>query len=190
MAHLTVVLGGVRSGKSRLAEALARPWPPLTYLATARAGDAEMARRIAEHQERRAGAAWRTVEQPWSVAEVIAAHGSGCLLLECLSLWLTNLLVGMPGHAACDDAAVRAEVTALREAIRTAPGRMVVVSNETGCGIMPANALARRFGDLLGEANQQLAADAAEVYWCVAGIPVRIKGGAETQGRKDAEIAE
>jgi len=181
---LTVVLGGVRSGKSRLAEALARPWPPLTYLATAQAGDAEMARRIAEHQERRrrTDAAWRTIEEPWSVAEVIAAHASGCLLLECLSLWLTNLLVGVPGHPECDDAAVRAEVTAVREAIRTAPGRIVVVSNETGCGIMPANALARRFGDLLGEANQQLAADAAEVHWCVAGIPVRIKGDAEPAG--------
>ncbi|MBY0523999.1 MAG: bifunctional adenosylcobinamide kinase/adenosylcobinamide-phosphate guanylyltransferase [Gemmataceae bacterium] len=177
MASLTLVVGGVRSGKSRLAEMLARTAPPLTYLATAQAGDAEMAQRIALHRERRAAEqpAWRTIEEAWDVAGVLAAHRNGCLLLECLTLWVTNLLVGDSRHRALDDDAVRARIGELAEAIAKATGRIIVVSNETGCGIIPPNALARRFGDLLGEANQRLAAMASSVYWCVAGIGVPIK---------------
>ncbi len=178
MAQLTLVTGGVRSGKSRIAEQLAVAQAPVTYLATAQAGDAEMAQRIARHQERRAAQTtnWQTVEEPWDVVPEILAHGTaGCVLVECLTLWLTNLLVGLPGRPALDDDAIRSRVTALGKAAQEVSGRVIVVSNETGCGIMPPNALARRFGDLLGEANQCLAADAAEVYWCVAGIPLRIK---------------
>jgi adenosylcobinamide kinase/adenosylcobinamide-phosphate guanylyltransferase len=182
MATLTLILGGVRSGKSRFAERLATERPPVTYLATAQAGDAEMARRIVEHRRRRP-ADWRTVEEPWDVAGVVARQDSGCLLLECLSLWLTNLILGLPDRPALDDACVRSEVERLIAAFGTAPGRVVVVSNEVGCGVMPVNALARRFGDLLGEVNQRLALVADEVYWCVAGIPVRIKGDARTQGK-------
>lgn len=174
MAELVLVLGGVRSGKSRLAESLAALVPPVTYLAAATAGDAEMAERIARHRQRRP-ASWQTIEEPWDVATSVARHGGGCLLLECVSLWLTNLLMGMPGRAALDDPPIRTRVAELGQAAKTATGRVIVVSNETGCGIMPANALARRFGDLLGEANQQLAALADEVYWCVAGIPLQIK---------------
>jgi adenosylcobinamide kinase/adenosylcobinamide-phosphate guanylyltransferase len=175
---LTLVLGGVRSGKSRCAEQRALAYPPVTYLATAQAGDAEMARRISEHRQRRAGhvPAWRTIEEPWDVAAVVAAHTApGTLLFECLGLWLTNLLVGLPDRAACDDAAVRSEVTQLLAAIETARGRVIVVSQEAGCGIVPVNALARRFADLLGEANQRLADAADSVYMCVAGFPVAIK---------------
>jgi adenosylcobinamide kinase / adenosylcobinamide-phosphate guanylyltransferase len=174
VGELVLVLGGVRSGKSRFAESLAAAGPPVTYLATAMAGDTEMANRIAQHRQRRP-ASWQTIEEPWDGTSAIARHVGGTLLLECVGLWLTNLLVGMPGHAAMDDPGVRALVDALGQATRTASGRVIVVSNETGCGIMPINALARRFGDLLGEANQQLAALADEVYWCVAGIPLRIK---------------
>jgi adenosylcobinamide kinase / adenosylcobinamide-phosphate guanylyltransferase len=171
MARLTLVLGGVRSGKSRWAERLAERNAPVTYLATAQAGDAEMAARIAAHRERRP-ASWRTIEEPWDVAAVVARHGEGCLLLECVPLWLTNRLGG------CTDAMIRSQVAELIEAVGRAAGRVIAVSNETGCGIMPVNALARRFGDLLGEANQHLAAAAADVCWCVAGIPVCIKGDA------------
>lgn len=178
MGHLTLIVGGVRSGKSRLAEQLAMAHPPVTYLATAQAGDEEMARRIARHQERRQvlQPPWQTVEEPWDVAGVVAAcMAAGCVLLECSSLWLTNLLLGLPHRPALDDAEILAHVAALAAAALASPARLIVVSNEVGCGITPANALARRFADLLGEANQQLAAAADEVYACITGIPVRIK---------------
>jgi adenosyl cobinamide kinase/adenosyl cobinamide phosphate guanylyltransferase len=178
MAQLTLVLGGVRSGKSRFAEQLAATHPPSIYLATAQPGDEEMAQRIARHRERRALQAlpWQTVEEPWHVASAVASHGTaGCVLVECLTLWLTNRLIGLPGRPPTAEPGIRAEVAALAEAGQAAGARVIVVSNETGCGIMPANALARRFADLLGEANQKLASAAAEVHWCVAGIPVRIK---------------
>jgi adenosylcobinamide kinase/adenosylcobinamide-phosphate guanylyltransferase len=184
MAHLTLIVGGVRSGKSRFAEQLAAAHPPVTYLATARAflegtdADAEMVERIARHQQRRAAFAhpWETNEEPWDVAGAIAAHGgTGCVLVECLTLWLTNLLVGGPGHPGLANVDILTEVDALAEAARRSPVRVIVVSNEVGLGIMPINALARRFGDLVGDANQRLAAVAAEVYGCMAGIPLRLK---------------
>jgi adenosylcobinamide kinase/adenosylcobinamide-phosphate guanylyltransferase len=175
VAQLTLVLGGVRSGKSRFAERLAAEHPPVTYLATARPGDPEFAARIARHRERRPPE-WRTIEEPWHVARTVTLHAAaGCLLVECLPLWLTNCLVGLPGNDPRDDAAIIAEVEALATAGREAVGRIVVVSGEVGCGILPANALARRFADVLGEANQRLAAAADEVYLCTAGIAVRIK---------------
>jgi len=175
VAQLLLVLGGVRSGKSRWAETLAGSGPPVTYLATAQAGDAEMACRIARHRQRRP-ADWRTIEEPWAVPAVVATHAAGTVLVECLGLWLTNLLVGLDARPALTDDAIRQAGVELVQAAQQAAGRIIVVSNETGCGIMPLNALARRFGDLLGEANQELAAAAAEVWWCVAGIPQRIKG--------------
>ena len=184
MADLTLVIGGVRSGKSRWAERLASAHPRVTYLATAQAGDPEMARRIEVHRRRRARDAphWRTVEEAWDVPAALAAAGrpegtglAPCVLLDCLPLWLTNLLVGLPARPALDDAAVAGRVDALLAAARTAAGPVIVVSAEVGCGILPANALARRFGDLIGEANQRLAAEAAEVYACVAGLPLRLK---------------
>jgi adenosylcobinamide kinase/adenosylcobinamide-phosphate guanylyltransferase len=186
MARLTLVLGGVRSGKSRHAEQLAAADPPVTYLATGQAGDAEMSRRIAEHRQRRP-LNWLTVEEPSDVASVIARLAGGSLLLECVTLWLTNLLVGLPGRAALDDAAIRAQLAAVMEAVAKARGQIIMVSNEVGCGVMPVNELARRFGDLLGEANQRFAAVAAEVYWCVAGLPVRIKGEAGMRGDSTTE---
>src|SRR5262249_9747030 len=146
-------------------------------LATAQPGDAEMARRIRRHQERRP-ASWQTIEEPWDLAASARSHPDGTLLLECCNLWLTNLLIGLPGRDALDDAAVRRAVAELASALEERNGRSIVVSNEVGCGIIPENPLARRFGDVLGEANQVLAAAATEVYWCVAGIPVRIKGPA------------
>jgi adenosylcobinamide kinase/adenosylcobinamide-phosphate guanylyltransferase len=178
VAQLTLVLGGVRSGKSRFAEELARAAPPVTYLATAVPGDAEMARRIARHQERRGQyrPPWRCIEEPWNVVEAIRAHAlSGCVLLECLTLWVSNLLLGSPERGGLSDAEILAKADALAEISRAVPGRVIVVSNEVGCGIIPENALAQRYGDLLGETNQRLAAAAVEVYVCMAGIPLRIK---------------
>jgi len=175
VAEVILVLGGVRSGKSRWAEQLATAQPPVLYLATAQAGDDEMTRRIAAHRQHRP-TDWQTVEEPWDLAAVVSRQeGTGSLLLECVGLWLTNLLVGLPARPALDDAEVRLAAAGLAQALQAAQGRAVVVSNEVGCGIMPLNALARRFGDLLGETNQQLAAVARDVYLCVAGLPVRIK---------------
>jgi adenosylcobinamide kinase/adenosylcobinamide-phosphate guanylyltransferase len=179
MGVLTLVVGGARSGKSRLAEQLAAAHARVTYLATAHAGDAEMARRIALHRRRRAEQVpgWHTVEEPWDVVPVVAVHDAAgdCVLLECLTLWITNLVLGLPGRPALDDEAIVRRLEQLIDAARAGAGRLIVVSNEVGCGIVPDNALARRFGDVLGEANQRLAAAAAEVYACVAGIPLRIK---------------
>jgi adenosylcobinamide kinase/adenosylcobinamide-phosphate guanylyltransferase len=180
MGRLTLVVGGARSGKSRHAEQLAAAHPAVIYLATAHAGDPEMAQRIARHRRRRAEQApgWRTVEEPWDVAATVAAHDAadGCVLLECLTLWVTNLMLGLPGRQALADAEIDRQVERLIDVARAGAGRLIVVSNEVGCGIVPENALARRFGDVLGEANQRLAAVATEVVGCVAGIPVRIKG--------------
>lgn len=183
MGQLTLVLGGVRSGKSRWAEQLAAAQPPVTYLATAEAGDAEMAERIARHRQRRP-AGWQTVEEAWDVAQALAdlvgpstgqAERHGCVLLECLPLWLTNLLLGLPGHPALAETDILATVKALIPIAQGGARQVIVVSNEVGCGILPANALARRFGDLLGELNQQLAAAAGEVYGCLVGLPLRLK---------------
>jgi adenosylcobinamide kinase/adenosylcobinamide-phosphate guanylyltransferase len=178
MGSLTLVVGGVRSGKSRLAEQLAAAKPPVTYLATAQAGDAEMAQRIARHRQRRAAMpeVWRTVEEPWDVAPAVRHLATeGTVLVECLTLWLTNRLLGLPNRPPQEAGAILADVDLLAATAAAAPGRVIVVCNETGLGIVPANDLARRFADLQGEANQKLAAAAAEVYLCVAGLPVRIK---------------
>jgi adenosylcobinamide kinase/adenosylcobinamide-phosphate guanylyltransferase len=180
MAHLTLIVGGVRSGKSRFAEGLAGDLPQVTYLATAVAwpGDAEMEARILRHRQRRAQrpVPWRTVEEPWRVAEAVRTSGqAGCVLVECLTLWVTNLLTGLPGRPGLADEEILAAVTDLAVAAQHAQARVLVVSNEVGCGIVPDNPLGRRFTDLLGEANQQLAGAAEEVYGCLAGIGRRWK---------------
>ncbi len=152
----------------------------MTYVATALAGDEEMVRRIAIHRGRRP-ASWRTVEEPWDLEVAAASHrGEGTLLIDCLTLWITNRLVGLPNRPAETDSAMEEAVGELVRALAAADGRAVVVSNEVGCGIVPANALARRFGDLVGAANQRLAEAANEVYWCVAGLPQQIKVDKDT----------
>jgi adenosylcobinamide kinase/adenosylcobinamide-phosphate guanylyltransferase len=174
MARLTLIVGGVRSGKSRLAEELAAASPPVTYLATALAGDAEMANRIARHRQRRSPD-WLTIEEPWDVVAAVAKQGVGCVVLECLTLWLTNLMVGLPQQLARGDDDILMEVDTLIRTAQAGAGRLIVVSNEVGCGIMPANELGRRFVDVLGESNQRLAKAADEVFACWAGIPHKLK---------------
>jgi adenosylcobinamide kinase/adenosylcobinamide-phosphate guanylyltransferase len=177
MGLLTLVLGGVRSGKSHFAEQRAAAHTPVIYLATAQAEDAALAERIARHQERRTQLGWRTIEEPWDVVEVLREKtpSEGCVLLECLPLWVTNLLLGLPGRGALEDDGIGERIDALVEAAAGRVGPLIVVTSEVGCGLLPANALARRFGDVLGEANQRLARAAAQVHVCWAGIPVRIK---------------
>jgi adenosylcobinamide kinase/adenosylcobinamide-phosphate guanylyltransferase len=162
-AHVTFVLGGARSGKSVYAEALVTAHPaPWTYVATAQAFDAEMAARLAEHQARRA-AGWRTVEVPLELAAAVTTPGP--VLIDCLTLWVTNLMLAgrepdWPSLLAALDS-------------RTAP--TVIVSNEVGLGIVPDNALAREFRDVAGRLHQRVASRADKVIFMVAGLPMVVK---------------
>lgn len=173
IADLTLVLGGARSGKSAYAEALVEghldrhPGTAALYVATAEAGDAEMAERIRQHRSRR-GARWRTVEAPLEVAQALAQGGAAApVLLDCLTLWLANLM------AAGRDPAGEAE--RLLAAARAHPAPVVLVSNEVGLGIVPENALARAFRDQAGRLNQRAAAAAARVVFVAAGLPLVMK---------------
>jgi adenosyl cobinamide kinase/adenosyl cobinamide phosphate guanylyltransferase len=165
---VTLVLGGARSGKSRHAEALiARHPAPWVYLATAAAWDDEMRDRIAQHRARRP-AGWETVEVPLDLAAALTAAGGRPVLVDCLTLWLTNLMLG--------EHDVEAATLALEAALdaRTAP--TVLVSNEVGLGIVPDNALARAFRDRAGLLNQRIAARVANVHFIAAGLPLVLKG--------------
>jgi adenosylcobinamide kinase/adenosylcobinamide-phosphate guanylyltransferase len=165
---LTLVLGGARSGKSRYAEWLIATYPPpWIYLATAEAGDDEMAERIAAHRARR-DAAWQTVEAPHDLAGALEATPAGAaVLVDCLTLWLSNAM-----QSQLD---IEAETAKLLDALAARTGPTVAVSNEVGLGIVPDNVLARRFRDLQGTLNQKLAAQAQRVIMMVAGVPVAVK---------------
>ncbi len=166
--HLILVLGGARSGKSRHAEALVEALPaPWTYIATAQPWDDEMAARIAEHRSRRSPD-WITVDAPLELPDAIRARPEGQpILVECLTLWLTNLILAeRDTNAACDD---------LIDACASVTGPVVLVSNEVGLGIVPDNALARRFRDEAGRLHQRLAARAGRVVFMVAGLPMQVK---------------
>lgn len=164
---LTLVLGGARSGKSRHAETLlARLPPPWIYLATAQAGDDEMAARIAAHRARR-GAHWRTIEAPRDLRGALAACGDAPVLLDCLTLWLSNLMLAR--------ADIGAEMDGLEAALAAAPAPVVAVANEVGSGIVPEFPLGRRFRDLQGTLNQRMAARADRVVLMVAGLALPLK---------------
>jgi adenosylcobinamide kinase / adenosylcobinamide-phosphate guanylyltransferase len=164
---ITLVLGGARSGKSRFAEGLlADRAGKRVYLATAEPGDAEMQARIRQHRERR-GPGWRTVEAPLDIVPVLQSVKEDAVLLDCLTLWLSNLM------AAGRD--VEAAGAGLRAALAEAQAPVVLVSNEVGLGIVPDNALARDFRDRAGRLNQAIAAAAARVYFLAAGLPVLLK---------------
>ncbi|MBB5754573.1 bifunctional adenosylcobinamide kinase/adenosylcobinamide-phosphate guanylyltransferase [Prosthecomicrobium pneumaticum] len=164
-----LVFGGARSGKSRFAERLAgEGGRPVTYVATAEARDAEMAARVAAHRARR-GAGWRTVEEPLALAEAIGRHAAPgrAVLVDCLTLWLSNLIER--GHD------VALETARLEATLRDAAGPVVLVSNEVGSGIVPINALARRFADEQGVLNQRIAAAVSTVVLVAAGLPLLLK---------------
>ena len=166
-AKLTFVIGGARSGKSRYAESLVSALPPpWFYLATATADDDEMAGRIEAHRARRA-ALWRTVEAPRDVAGALAACGTAPALVDCLTLWLSNLMLA--------EADVEAEVARLEQALQAAAAPVVLVANEVGFGIVPDHPLGRRFRDWQGLLNQRVAARADRVVLMVAGLPLVLK---------------
>ncbi len=165
---LTLVLGGARSGKSRFAESLiTRQPPPWIYVATAEISDAEMAERIAVHQARR-GAGWSTLEAPRDLAEAIEANRLTPMLVDCLTLWLSSLMLA--------SADIDQETARLEQALQQRGAPVALVANEVGAGIVPENALARRFRDLQGILNQRIAAQADRVVLTVAGLPLYVKG--------------
>jgi len=168
--HSLLVLGGARSGKSRYAQARAEATGlDRCFIATAQAFDDEMHDRIARHQQDR-DALWQTVEAPMALADAIRAHATPrrVLLVDCLTLWTSNLLLA--------DRDIDAATDDLVAAIAAAPGPIILVANEVGLGIVPDNALARRFRDAAGLLNQRVAATVREVQFLAAGLPLTLKG--------------
>ncbi len=173
LPRVTLVLGGVRSGKSRHAETLVREAGGGIYLATAQALDAEMAARIARHRAER-GAGWITIEEPLELADALARHAQGGrpVLVDCLTLWLSNLMGAQR--------AIAHEVGQLLTALQAVRGPVVLVSNEVGLGIVPDNALARAFRDEAGRLNQAVARVADRVVFLAAGLPLVLKDAGGT----------
>jgi adenosylcobinamide kinase/adenosylcobinamide-phosphate guanylyltransferase len=181
-----LIIGGARSGKSSYAEALAREAEAggqrIIYIATAEIKDEDMAARIARHRAARP-AHWVTQEVPLHLAQALraAAAADTCLLVDCLTLWLTNLFFA--GHAAAqaesgqgvDCPLLREELQALEAALPELPGRVLFVSNEVGSGIVPMNRLARVFADEQGWLNQRVARLCERVTLLVAGVPLQVK---------------
>lgn len=173
MARIVFITGGTRSGKSAFAQSLAeRQQGALLYVATAGIQDEEMAQRVSRHRSAR-GERWQTLEEPLLLAERLppAATGKGAVLLDCITLWLTNQLF----H--CDEREERVldEAERFLQALPTVTAPLFIVSNELGSGIVPENRLARQFRDLAGEVNRRLASVADEAYLVVAGLPLRLK---------------
>ena len=204
MANLTLILGGARSGKSRYAQEYAAKLAvdaPVTYIATAQAGDDEMHDRIRRHKADRP-ANWHTVEEPLEVAETIrriavGPHptplsgkdrdqvGRAVVLMDCLTFFVVNHMLREGDAATCDtetwdvDGAELA-VDHLVDAIGDVDADVVIVSNEVGMGLVPETALGRAFRDVAGRANQKVAASADTVLFMVAGIPMTVEGGDRT----------
>lgn len=184
MKHL--ILGGARSGKSRLAEQLAAAADtPVIYLATAQAGDGEMHRRIAHHRARRP-AHWGCAEEPLHLAATLRqlSAADNLILVDCLTLWLSNLFFAGRAAAqaeageAVDCPLLREEIAALLDTLPQLPGRIILVSNEVGWGIVPMNPLSRLFADEQGRLNQEVAAVCPQVTLVAAGLPLPLKGQA------------
>jgi adenosylcobinamide kinase / adenosylcobinamide-phosphate guanylyltransferase len=172
--QIILISGGARSGKSRYAEQRA---PEMgrrrIYVATAEAKDEEMAQRIAEHQKRR-GSLWRTIEEPLELTEALLRQrgNTDCALVDCLTLWISNLLIRY------DEKYATQKVHELMEKFAELDFNLIFVTNEVGSGIVPDNALARKFRDLAGWTNQTVAQAADEVILMVAGLPIIVKKGA------------
>ncbi|MDV5861937.1 bifunctional adenosylcobinamide kinase/adenosylcobinamide-phosphate guanylyltransferase [Pseudomonas mendocina] len=171
---LELILGGARSGKSRLAERLAdESGLDVVYIATSQPLDGEMKARVVQHRARRP-AHWALVEEPLQLARVLGEQAASgrCLLVDCLTLWLTNLLLQD------DPARLAAEREALLDCVSKLPGRILLVSNETGLGVVPLGELTRRYVDEAGWLHQALAERSQRVLFTVAGLPMVLKGEA------------
>lgn len=177
MAPTTLITGGVRSGKSRFAEQQTlRYQPPLCYLATAQALDDEMEERIAQHRARR-GADWQTLEEPLALPQTLARLDGtyGAILVDCVTLWLTNLLLARDHNDTERNEQIVGTVHRLATTLRAMQTPVILVTNEVGMGIVPEHRLGRLFRDLAGQANQILAASCDEVYTLICGLPLKLK---------------
>ena len=181
MGRIILVTGGSRSGKSRYAQQRAEALlPPRIFVATCPALDDEMRQRIARHQAERHQHHWQTVEAPTDLVQALADHGSATVLVDCLTLWVNNLLFAaeQAGRELTEDDVTTA-ARAVADAARAGGGVTIFVTNEVGLGVVPDNPLARRFRDLAGRCNQAVAAAADEVILLVSGIPLTLKPKAE-----------
>jgi adenosylcobinamide kinase / adenosylcobinamide-phosphate guanylyltransferase len=174
MKEIVLVTGGCRSGKSAHALTLAASMAPgpRYFLATCVPGDEEMKARVARHQRDR-GEDWRTIECPVAIGEAILRESaeSGVVLVDCLTMWMNNLLMETESQDILEK-----HIDTLTRALGEAPGSVILVTNEVGCGIVPADRMTRLFRDMTGLANQRVAAAADKVIWTVSGVPVLIKG--------------
>jgi len=178
-----LILGGARSGKSRLAEQRATAHGgPVTVIATAEAGDDEMAARIARHRADRP-AHWRVIEAPTGLAAALtdAASDTGCVIVDCLTLWLSNLLTRDPAalsapHSADHLSLWQDELSALIDGLDKLPGEVILVANEVGLGLVPETPVGRLFRDEAGRLNQAVAAACDRVTFVAAGLPLTLKG--------------
>ena len=172
---LTLVIGGARSGKSRYAQSICSKGPRVTYIATAHLEDDEMRARVARHRRDRS-AAWLTIEAPLAIADavILQAPRTDFILLDCLTLWLSNFCAEHR-HLSAEELELAASKEVARLFVPSACSHLVVVTNEVGSGIVPDSPVGRLFRDLQGLVNQQVAGEADFVYQTVAGIPLRIK---------------
>jgi adenosylcobinamide kinase / adenosylcobinamide-phosphate guanylyltransferase len=177
MSRTIFITGGARSGKSRFAEQLAASHgAPLGYLATAQSLDDEMGQRIRKHRQRR-GDDWQTIEEPLQLVQALAVNDGrfNAILVDCLTLWLSNLLLLDDDPGELSEARVMDEVQGLATILIGMTTPVIIVSNEVGMGIVPENRLARMFRDIAGQANQIIAAAADEAWLVASGIPLRLK---------------
>ncbi|MEJ2222909.1 MAG: bifunctional adenosylcobinamide kinase/adenosylcobinamide-phosphate guanylyltransferase [Desulfobacterales bacterium] len=174
MKEIVFVIGGCRSGKSTYAMQTAErvPAEQKIFIATCVPRDDEMKRRVARHQKERSQN-WVTVEAPLNLPEAIRqnSRSGDVILVDCLTLWVSNLLMETG-----DESKIEETISQFINAIEKAAGPIVLVSNEVGTGIVPENALARQYRDIIGRVNQDVAKTAGRVIWMVAGIPVTVKG--------------
>jgi adenosyl cobinamide kinase/adenosyl cobinamide phosphate guanylyltransferase len=167
LPQVTLIIGGARSGKSSHAEQIIRALPPpWTYIATGQAFDDEMRERIAEHRRRRSEG-WQTIEAPTDLGGALARAADSPVLIDCLTLWLTNLMLG--------EHDIPAALSTFEAALERRAAPTVLVSNEVGMGIVPETPLGRRFRDEAGRLNQRMAAKAERVLLTVAGLPMTVK---------------
>ena len=175
MKDITLVIGGCRSGKSRHALEMAEQVNARRqiFVATCQPGDDEMHRRVQQHRQQRSDR-WQTVEEPLELATAIRtwAAPQSIVLIDCLTMWVSNTLLEVGDN---DPQKTTARTDRLVKALQSAPGPVILVTNEVGAGIVPENRLARRFRDAAGSVNQQVAAVATCVFWMVAGIAVKVK---------------
>jgi len=177
MSQTIFITGGTRSGKSRYAEQLAVNYgAPTCYLATAQSLDDEMGQRIRKHQQRR-GETWRTIEEPLHLTQVLAANDGifNAILVDCLTLWLSNLLLLYEDLGEEAESRIMDDVQRLATTLRGMTTPTILVSNEVGMGIVPDHRLGRIFRDIAGQTNQIMAAAASEAWLVASGIPLRLK---------------